>query len=108
METFELCIEGHATGLACALASRIECVLPFAAFKMAHPLEVKASVILEADDASAARSACAKACEDIATDVRGLLAQLPSDPHAKEKAWPERTVGAMKVALRPRRVHDET
>lgn len=107
MTMFELRIDGHATGLACALATRIEDKLPFAAFKMPHPLEVQASVVLEADGEDAARRTCAQACEEIAADVRALLAQLPPDPHAKERAWPERMVPPMTPTLRPRMVQSE-
>ena len=129
MPEFELRLDGHATGLACALATRLEGdeALDFAAFKMAHPLEVRASVILATkaddedamdDDASesastnkpldAARRACARGCEALAADLTSLLAQLPPDPHAKEKAWPERRAEApYQVVLRPRCVEDE-
>lgn len=106
---FELRLDGHATGLACALATRLEHTLPLAAFKMAHPLEVRASVILHAADAAAAHGACAAACDDVGADLRTLLAQLPPDPHAKELLWPERMgVGPpLGVTLRPRRVGEE-
>lgn len=104
MPDFELRIGGHATGLACAAATRMEATLPFAAFQMAHPLEVHATVVLRAADEATARSACAAACDELCTDLRTLLAQLPPDPHAKERLWPERQAAQpFEVALGPRR-----
>ena len=106
--SFELRLDGYAsTGLACALATRLEAEVPFAAFKMAHPLEVRASVILGVEDEASARRACAAACEAIGADLRSLLAQLPPDPHAKERAWPERSAAPLGVCLRGRQVEDE-
>lgn len=107
---FELRLDGYAsTGLACALATRLDGRddVPFAAFKMAHPLEVRASVVMSAQDEGAARRACAAACEGVAADLRSLLAELPPDPHAKERAWPERSVPPLGVRLRVRDVDDE-
>ena len=108
MPAFELRLDGHATGLACALATRLQGRLPFSAFKMAHPLDVRAGVILQADDAATASAACATACDELAADLRSLLAALPPDPHAKEALWPERhTAAPLGVTLRPRNVNDE-
>ena len=127
---FELRLDGHATGLACAMAARLE-HLPFAAFKMAHPLEVRASVILDVDAdtptptatttesadgqapraalaLAAARAACAVACDELTADLRTLFEQLPPDPHRKERLWPERQAGeCFQVLLRPRQISDE-
>ena len=89
---FELRVKGHGTGLACALARRLEDELPFAAFKMAHPLETYASVILGAQSGAEASAACSAACEALAADVNSLLDQLPADPFFKERTWPERSV----------------
>lgn len=105
---FELRLDGHATGLACALATRLEERVPFAAFKMAHPLEVRASVILQAADEADARRECAGACDSIAADLRSLLEALPPDAHARERLWPERrTATPLEVTLRRRQVDDE-
>lgn len=104
---FELRLDGHATGFACAAAARLERWLPMAAFKMAHPLEVRASVLLDADEAGA-RAACVRACHELCADLDALLDQLPADDHAKRRLWPERQHRAeWGVTLRPRQMDDE-
>ena len=108
MPDFELRMDGHATGLACAVATRLEDQLPFAAFKMCHPLHVHASVIVSAADEAIARAACVDACEAVASDTAALLTQLPPDPYAKERLWPERrTAQPFGVLLRPRHLDAE-
>ena len=108
MPMFELCLLGHGTGLACALATRLEDRLPFAAFKMAHPLETQASVILEDEDDASAAKACSEACAEIAHDLRTLLSHLPPDPCAKESLWPERRAATpLGVAFHRRQISRE-
>ena len=109
---YELRLDGAAaTGLACALATRAR--LPVAAFKMAHPLEwsQRASVLMQGDadaDKQTVAAAAAAACADVGADLRGLLAQLPPDPHAKERLWPERRAATpLGVQLRPRAIDEE-
>ena len=106
MPAYELVLDGHSTGLACAAAVRMEERLPLAAFKMAHPLEGGASVVLEAEDEEEARRECAKACGEVASDLRGLIAQLPADPHRKERLWPERQPMSMFNAVLGTRKND--
>ena len=108
MAPFELRMEGHGTGLACAMATRLEARLPFAAFKMCHPLATYASVILDAEDARRGRDTCADVCEGICADLQGLLDELPPDPHHKERLWPERRPASqLEAVLRPRQIVDE-
>lgn len=108
MPAFEWRMDGHATGLACAAATRLERRVPFAAFKMAHPLQNRASVILEAPDEAAARELCAEACDGLCDDLGELLRQLPPDPHHKERLWPERQAAAnFEVCLHPRQIDEE-
>ena len=109
MAPFELRMDGHATGLACAMASRLETRLPFAAFKMCHPLANHASVIFDTDCISHGRDACADVCDSICHELQQLLDQLPPDPHHRERLWPERQVTSnLVVTLRPRQILDES
>jgi hypothetical protein len=104
MPVYELLLDGHSTGLACAAAARMEERLPLAAFKMAHPLEGGASVVMDCKDEGEARRECARACELVASDLRGLIDQLPGDPHRKERLWPERQPMSMfEATVRPRK-----
>lgn len=107
MPALELRLDGHSTGLACALAERMQGELPFAAFKMAHPLEVRASVIMESEE-DEAREACVNACESIAADLSAMTRHLPPDPCAKQRLWSERQVREhFGVLFRPRQIDDE-
>lgn len=88
----EMRLEGHAIGLAAALAERLEDApeLAFVAFKMPHPLCVHASVTMRASTRHQALGVLARACDQTCTDVDLLLSALPAEPEGDARHWPER------------------
>lgn len=87
---FELRLDGHSTGLAVALARRLE-KQSTAAFRMGHPqIENSSYVSLQASCADEARRVCSVACKDIAKDLQNMISLLPCDQHHSQRLWPER------------------
>ena len=105
---FRLRIDGHGTGLANCLARRLEDKVDFVAFKMPHPLEKDASVILTAADEAAATREVRDACEGVRRDLDDLLLALPPDAAAEEAHWPERSVThPTSASIAPRQISEE-
>lgn len=81
-DDFELVLDGAATGVANALATVLvhDPVVAFAAFRLPHPLDSSATVVVRADGAE--RECCLRACDEIRSALRRMIDQLPLPEHA--------------------------